>query len=383
MLYRSLGKCGLKASVVGLGCEHLKNNDFQTIERTIKTALDCELNIFDALTSDHRVLSYIGKALESKRDRIIIQGHIETVFENGQYPSSKDLIQNQLFFEEFMSHLRTNYIDIGMIHIVDTPEDYDSVFNSGTIEYAAKLKRQGIIKAIGLSSHSPTTALKAVKTGLIDILMFSINPAFDMLPEIFKFDNFFIKDRGSNDTLLDTVPLRTELYHTCERMGVGITVMKTLAGGQLLNEKLSPFQEVMSVHQCMHYALTRPGVSSVLIGCRTPEEVSFAASYIEKTDQEKDYSSVLSKTPRYSMTGKCVYCNHCLPCPEQIDIASVTKYLDLATIADDTVPASIVDPYKDMPANAEDCTECGICESNCPFNVKIIENMRKAREIFK
>jgi len=382
MFYKSLGKCDLEASVVGLGCEHLEGKDFQTIDRVVKAAIECDINILDVFMSEPDVRSNIGKSLKGQRERVLIQGHIGSVFEKGQYKRSRDLTQNKLFFEDLLIRLDTDYIDIGMIHFIDTLEDYERILNNGILDYAADLKRQGIIKAIGLSSHAPLAALKAIKTGLIDVLMFSINPAYDLLPENTKLDAFFVKDTYTNDLLIGTDPLRAELYNTCETLGVGITVMKTLASGKLLHAKTSPFDEAMSVHQCMHYALTRPGVSSVLIGCRTPEEVYEAAMYIDKTDEEKDYSSILTKTPKYSMTGKCMYCNHCLPCPSHIDIALVTKYLDLAAISDGPIPQTIIEHYKAMPKSARDCIECGNCEPNCPFGVKIIENMRRAKAIF-
>ena len=381
MIYESLGRCGLKVSVVGLGCEHLEGKDYQIIDSVVKTAIECGINIFDVFMSEPNVRSNIGKALTGIRDNVILQGHIGSIFEKGQYKRSRDIKQNQVFFEDFLKRLKTDYVDIGMIHFVDTPEDFDIVFNSDIIEYAVKLKEQGIIKAVGLSSHEPATAIKAIKTGFIDVLMFSVNPAYDLLPQNTQIDVYFKKDTYSNDRLLGIDPIRNELYSTCERMDIGITTMKSLAAGQLLNAKTSPFGKAMTVHQCIHYALNRPGVKSVLIGCKTLEQVLEAVNYAKVTDGEKDYTLILSQTPKYSMTGKCMYCNHCLPCPSNINIASVTKYLDLATI-DEIVPASVVEHYMALATHASDCIECGTCESNCPFAVKIIENMRRAQEVF-
>lgn len=383
MIYKKLGKSGLNASIVGLGCEHLEGKEFEIVDQVVKAALECKINIFDVFMSEPNVRTNIGKAIEGNRDKVILQGHIGSTFVDGQYHRSRDIGQVKLFFEDFMTRLRTDYVDIGMIHFVDTDEDYDSVFSTDIIKYAIELKNQGKIKAIGLSSHTPSVALKAIKTGLIDVLMFSINPAFDLLPEDIKLDDLFIKDTYENKSLFGIDPIRAELYSTCEQMDVGITVMKSLSAGLLLNADLSPFGQAMSVHQCMHYALTRPGVSSVLVGCRSQEEVFEAASYINKSSEERDYTTILAQTTKYSNMGQCMYCNHCLPCPSKIDIASVTKYLDLAIISGENIPASVIEHYRAMATNADDCIECGNCEPNCPFNVEIIENMRKAKEIFK
>lgn len=382
MIFNKLGKTGLNVSAVGLGCEHLEGKDYQTVEGVVKAAVDCGINIFDVFMSEPNVRSNIGKALDGSREKVLLQGHIGAAYVDGQYHRSRDIKLAEQFFDDFMNRLNTDYVDIGMIHFVDTDEDLHQILNSDIIKYATKLKEQGRIRAVGLSSHAPAVALKAVKTGFIDVLMFSINPAFDLLPEDTDIDSLFVGDTYKDETLLGIDPVRAELYFTCEQLGVGITVMKGLAAGILLNSDISPFGQPMTVHQCIHYALTRPAVSSVLVGCKTPEEVFEAASYADRSYKEKDYTAVLSRTPKYSNTGQCMYCNHCLPCPSKIDIAAVHKYLDLAAISKDKVPPTVAEHYRAIGPNAVDCIECGSCESNCPFGVSVIENMRKARTIF-
>jgi len=165
-------------------------------------------------------------------------------------------------------------------------------------------------------------------------------------------------------------------------MGVGITVMKGLGAGALLRAESSPFGVALTTIQCIHYALTRPGVASFMLGARTPEEIRISSRYSDASDKERDYSVVLASTPKYSLDGKCMYCNHCLPCPSGIDIAQVMKYLDLALGAD-TVPESLKAHYREMSSTASDCVECGSCESNCPFKVPVIERMEKAAVVFR
>ena len=85
-------------------------------------------------------------------------------------------------FEDLLTRLQTDYIDIGMIHYVDGEKDFQEVFQGEVIAYAQELKKQGKIHFIGLSSHNPVIAMKAIQTGLIDVLLFSINPCYDMQP---------------------------------------------------------------------------------------------------------------------------------------------------------------------------------------------------------
>jgi len=64
-------------------------------------------------------------------------------------------------------------------------------------------------------------------------------------------------------------PIRNQLYQLCEQKEVAITVMKPLGAGKLLSKEHTPFKKPLTLAQCIHYALSRPGVASVLPGCQT------------------------------------------------------------------------------------------------------------------
>ncbi|MEA5068568.1 MAG: 4Fe-4S dicluster domain-containing protein, partial [Christensenellaceae bacterium] len=188
-------------------------------------------------------------------------------------------------------------------------------------------------------------------------------------------------DTYSRQEAFSLDPDREALYRACETRGVGITSMKTLAAGALLKAESSPFGVAMSVAQLIHYALTRPAVASVLLGAKTPEEIAEAVAYETASDAERDYAAALKAAPKFSMRGKCMYCNHCLPCPKHIDIAAVNRFLDLAEQSE-RVPASVREHYLSLTRKAGDCIECRRCEPNCPFEVSIAERMRRARAVF-
>ena len=381
MNYRALGKTGIKVSEVGLGGEHLEGFELERIKRVLDTALDVGINTLDVFMPNPALRTDIGKALAGRREHVVIQGHIGAGWIDNQYGRTRDPKQCRFFFEDLLERLQTRAIDVGMFHYVDDDDDFDKVFGSEVLAYARELKRRGVIKAIGMSSHNPTVALRAVKTGLLDVLMFSLNPAYDLLPEGSSLENLNEIAAYNDHTLNGTNPVRLELYRTCEALGVAITVMKGLGAGSLLKAGTSPFGIALTPVQCIHYALTRPAVASVMLGVRTPEEVRIGAQYSSASEQERDYSVLLSSTPKYSMYGKCVYCNHCLPCPSNIDIARVNKYLDMTLIAD-PVPATVRAHYADMGSTAADCIECGSCEENCPFHVPVIDRMKRAAEVF-
>ena len=219
----------------------------------------------------------------------------------------------------------------------------------------------------------------AALSGEIEMLLFSINPAFDLLPASEDLNEYFKETYA--EQLSGIAPEREELYRICEREGVGITVMKGYAGGRWFQAETSPFGVALTPVQCLHYALTRPAVASVMAGFDTPEHVDAAVAYETATEEEKDYASVLASAPEHAYSGQCTYCGHCAPCPVRIDIAMVNKLYDLAAMQEE-VPATVKAHYEQLSANAGDCVQCGGCESRCPFGVRIVDRMKKTRELF-
>ena len=119
-----------------------------------------------------------------------------------------------------------------------------------------------------------------------------------------------------------------------------------------------------------------------MVGYDTPEHVNAAVAYETASEKEKDYATVLANAPQHAFgSGQCTYCGHCAPCPKGIDIAMVNKLCDLALMQKD-IPASLKAHYNSLSANADDCIGCGGCEIRCPFKVKVVKKMKKAKDLF-
>jgi predicted aldo/keto reductase-like oxidoreductase len=380
MQYREIGKTGRQSGIIGLGCEHLDGKPYEQVYETINAALEQGINLFDVFMPGQEIRENIAKALGNQRKKIMIQGHIGSTDIGQQYDISRDMPLVQRYFED-MLRIFGGYIDFGMMFFIDSEEDYKGVFETGFVDYVQRLKKQGDIGHIGFSSHNPEMAMRVIKTGVPEMLLFSINMAFDLYPaETYVLDEL---DQGLDSAAFRGIdPKRAALYKYCEQNGIGITVMKTLGAGKLLSAEHTPFQQPMTVAQCIHYALTRPAVASVMLGCKTREEVLDAVRYLDMSDSERDYTSVLS-TLRNDFRGNCVYCSHCQPCPANIDIAAVNKYLDIARLDEEHIPSSIRSHYAGLAYGGGACIACGSCERRCPFGVPIIENMAFAARIFE
>ena len=147
------------------------------------------------------------------------------------------------------------------------------------------------MRHIGLSTHDPAIARRLLACGEIDLLMFSINPAYDY-------------QKGEYG--IGAVEKRASLYRDCQRHGVGISAMKPFAGGQLLNAALSPFGQALTPYQCLQYALDRPGVVTVLPGVRNCGDLKRILGFVDAAPEEKDYSVLASVAPQET-EGVCVY----------------------------------------------------------------------------
>ena len=381
MKYRRLGKTNLMVSEIGFGGEWLERHEDNESIELIKYAHLSGVNIIDCWIPDPKSRDIIGNAIKEDRAGWYVQGHVGSTYQNGQYTRTRDVEQCRIAFEDLLARLQTSYIDLGMIHYVDQEEDWARVSTSGAyLDYVMELKAQGKIRHIGLSTHNPVIAKKAAMSGLIEMILFSVNPAFDLMPPTDNIENYFADAYEDNLNGID--PSRVELYKLCEQQDIGITCMKPFAGGRLFDAQRSPFGVALTPVQCIHYCLTKPAVSSVLCGYDTKKQVDAAVDYETADDKDKDYASVLAAAPKHTFAGgECTYCGHCKPCPRNIDIAMVNKLYDLATMQPE-VPSSIAEHYKALVHHASECISCKACEARCPFGVKVSERMSKTSKLF-
>ena len=321
MEYRTLPHGGEKISVIGLGSGNLTGSE-QEMTDVLNAAIQNGINYFDMAPSVQAPFFAYAKAFDGRRDQIITQMHFGAVYKEGKYGWTRDLDEIKSQFAWQLKLLNTEYTDVGFIHCVDDLDDLDKVMTGGLWEYMKSLKADGAIRHLGFSSHNPDIARRILETGLIDLFMFSINPAYD----------YQIKDEYA----IGEVAERAALYRDAERMGVGISVMKPFAGGQLLDEKRSLFKRALTHIQCFQYALDRPAVITVLPGVRNMADLKTVLEYEKASPEEKDYSVIGEFAPQ-DATGICVYCNHCQPCPMGLNVGLINKYYDLALAGDEIV----------------------------------------------
>ncbi|MBP3588658.1 MAG: aldo/keto reductase [Clostridia bacterium] len=365
MEYRQLphGSERERFSVLGLGFGGIGTTPVDEIEAIVRKAIDHGINFFDMCTAG-ATYAPVGRAIAGRREQVFLQVHFGAVYdENGEYGWCRDFDTIKKTFLWELETLGTDYVDFGFLHCVDEMEDFDLLVEIGVLDYLKTLKAQGVVRHIGFSSHTPAVANRILDTGLIDMMMFSINPAYDFE----KGDEYGIGSVGE----------RFALFRRCQREGVGISVMKPFFAGQLLTAEQSPFGTALTHSQCLQYAIDRPGVLVAVPGVQTMEHLDQLLQFLTAAEEERDYSVIGSFTAD-TISGTCVYCNHCQPCPAGIDIGLVNKYYDLALAGD----ALAANHYTKLRVQADACLQCGHCESRCPFHVRQEQRMREIAAYF-
>lgn len=371
MEYRKLGRTGLNVSAIGLGgAQYMQILPQKIVDSIVHEAFDNGVNYIDLFSANPSIRDKIGLALKGRRKKMVVTAHLGVSEKRGQYCRTRNEAECSKFFIDFLTRMRTDWVDVLMLHFIDLANDYERAFNGGILQLAQRYQREGKARFIGMSSHDLEVSIKAVKSGMIDVLMYPINLTNNAMPD------------------------REKLLDACISENIGLVAMKPFAGGTLLQGNAGVFTDSLSsgwksFHrnnaisatpiQCISYVLSQAGVCSVVPGVRSTEELKETLHFLNASPEDKSYESLTKNFCQY-LEGGCEYCGHCQPCPVSIDIARVNRLVDTAK---HVFTENLYSKYHELSAKASDCTECEACMQRCPFNVDIISYMKEAKRLFE
>jgi len=344
--YRRLGRTNELVSDISLGSGQIDNAD------AARYALDRGINYFDTApdysdTASERVL---GEAMKGRRDKIFLA--TKFCVADGHLPNETPVPQIMEAVEGSLKRLQTDHVDLIHIHSCDR---LDRLMAPNIHEAFDRLKEQGKVRFLGVSSHTPNleeVAHKAIDSGRFDVMMLAYH--FGM------WQNF------------------GHILEKAKEHDVAIVAMKTLKGAKHTN--LADFRQESGAYSqaAFRWVLSNPAVSCLVISIKTPQQVDeyVVASGAKPTDADV---ALLQRYDQLTAGDYCQpHCGQCLDsCSYALPINDVLRYR--MYFKDYRWEKEGMRLYAKLENNASHCVHCAApCAGSCPIGVPIREKMMDA-----
>jgi predicted aldo/keto reductase-like oxidoreductase len=334
MEYRILGKTELRVSVIGFGGIPVQRISKEEAVKVIERAEELGINFIDTARGYGISEIFIGDALKGRREKWIIASKTMA--------RDKETMKTEIALS--LKNLNTDYIDLYQFHNVRTMEDYEKILGeNGAYAALEEAKLAKKIRHIGITSHSLDLLKIAVESGKFESIMYPYNIVEDQADDLFRRAN---------------------------ELNIGVIAMKPMAGGALTDGTIA-----------MKFILENKTVTTAIPGMASIKEVeensSVGSSFMLLTPEEREKAL---KDASELGDEFCRRCGYCAPCHKGIDIPSMfvisgyKERYNLATWAEER--------YSAMKSTAKDCTECGVCEGKCPYNLPIRKMLKDVRKTF-
>jgi hypothetical protein len=366
MLYRQLGRTGLKVSQLGFGAMRLpmeEEGDDARVNRRlaipmIHRAFAAGVNYIDTAVGYCNKDSQraVGDALKGWRDKVIVST------KNPYYGEDEKAWWQNL--TDSLERLQVDYIDIyshhGMRH-----ERYVEDVEPRVSRWMRKAKDQGLIRHICCSTHDGNEGLrKIVDTGYVAVITLQYN----------------MLDRRLEDGIA-----------YAREKGIGVVVMGPVGGGRLaapsevFGSMLPGIRRVPEL--ALRFVLSNPNVSVALSGMSTMQQVeqNLAIASDGVALSNADAAGIREHLVRLDKMADlyCTGCGYCMPCPEEVNIPRIFELYNWGRVYGLWDPArqryakiGRVRWLKGKPADA--CVECGACEEKCPQDIPIRRQLKEA-----
>ncbi len=351
--YRPLGNTGIAMSDISFGGSGIDNPD------VVLRAVERGINYFDTSPDYSKTGSEqtIGKALKAVRHKVFIaskfctaEGHLK------QDTPVPDIIRA---VEGSLTRLQTDYLDVGIIHEVN---DIERLMAPTFHEAFDRLKEQGKVRFLGVSSHTPN--LEAVMRHAVQC------GRFNMLLVAHNFSNW---------------PDLKTIFHDAKQRGVGVIAMKTLKGAKATVLKDFADQSQAFSQAAFKWVLSNPDVSGLVVTIQNFKQID---EYLYASGQPlrdgdvtllERYDQLITKD--YCRPG----CGACLDrCPADVPVNDVFRYAMYFENYGRARDAMAL--YATLPAEraASQCVSCPApCEAACPFELPIRQKMLQAHRTLK
>ncbi len=374
---RTIGNNKQLTSLFGLGCMRFPSqilpDGSSTVDeaeaiRLIRYAVDHGVTYFDTGYNYHAGKSEVvlGKAMANGyRQRSLLA----TKLPMWEVKTAGDVPR---IFAEQKARLQTDYIDFYLLHALNA-ESWQKARQFGVLEFLDDLKRSGQVRQLGFSFHDEL-------------------PVFQEIIDSFAWDMCQIQLNILDENYQAGL---AGLAYAAER-NIDVVVMEPLRGGALADRIPEDIKLVWQqaqvqrspVEWAFRWLYNHSQVKVILSGISNLEQLQdniriFSAAKADSMSQaEQELVQQVQQLYRQKIKVGCTGCNYCMPCPFGVAIPDVFSLYNEAYLFAD-LPAS-QKAYQRLYNNkhaADQCTACGQCESLCPQNIQIIDQLAKAHQV--
>jgi predicted aldo/keto reductase-like oxidoreductase len=344
ILYRTLGKTGLKVPVVSFGVMRADNPNL------CKAAYEKGITLFDTANGYQNGNNEImlGNLLKNyPRKSFVLETKVKPIGVSREgVPSAQTTAEDFLAkFQVSLDRLQMDYVDILYVHDIRNPE---LLVYKPIIDAIKNLKKQGKAKFIGFSTHANMASVisAAAETNTWDVILTSYN---------YKLDNLTEMDaslKKANDA------------------GIGIVAMKTIPGGGFLDrEKTKPLNTTAAIK----WALSNPNVHTVIPGMTAFDQLDLNVKIMEDiTMSEQEKKDLLAASAEQGLF--CTGCSKCIPaCPLKLPVPDLMRAYMYAYGYSN--PAMAYDLLGELGTGSSPCTHCETCHVKCSINFNISEKI--------
>jgi predicted aldo/keto reductase-like oxidoreductase len=321
----TLGRTGITVPQNAFGALPIQRVDLPTAVGLLRRAYEGGMRFFDTARAYSDSEEKVGAAFAGMREKVYIA--TKTQAKNAE-DFWKDLHTS-------LRMLKTDYIDLYQLHCV--PKCFRPGDGSGLYEAMLEAKAQGLIRHIGITAHLIGVAEEIVASGLYETLQFPFS--------------YISSERD------------IALVRACEAAGMGFIAMKGLAGGLLTN-----------ADACMAFVSQFEALP--IWGVQRTEELEQWLSFFEKTPAMTDDLLAVIEADQKALAGNfCRGCGYCAPCTVGIVINQCARMSQMVRRAPSA--AWLSPHWQAEMEKIDDCVDCGLCMTRCPYGLEIPTLLRK------
>ena len=334
MEYVTLGKTGLKVSIMGFGGIPIQKCSEKEVTVLMKALAERGVNYIDSARGYTVSESLIGQAIEGMRDRFVLA--------TKSMSRTREAMAADIDIS--LKNFRTDHIDLYQVHNPSEADLDKVVAPGGALEALLEAKEEGKIRHIGLTAHSVQVFERALEMDWVETIMFPYN---------------IVESQGA------------ELIRKAAEKNVGFIDMKPMAGGAIEDASLA-----------LRYICANPDVTIVIPGIYCVEELEQNLAAVEDTTPLCAEELEKIETIRQQLGENfCRRCNYCQPCTAGINISGVFLFAGYLQRYD--LGEWGYGRYQALPVKPDACVDCGECESRCPYHLPIREMLKKCESDFK